>query len=348
MRQHNQLTKARNVLSSAMGFVAEVETAAFNFQDPLRTGCEVTPREKHIQSILSLQKKKLPAATSAQEKLLLVCACLSLAKDFRLFERSSGWGSKSEQLAARISNNEDAAVQKVGKHLGNYIASMDPSGHSESPDRCKLDAAVRFGMKLEVMDMIGASAGLPPCLSLLLGFECAKFSRLSYMAFGHLRDAMLGDRRTRERLLRFADLTGEWWARCTSSYHHQFGGGGGSRRESCGTISDLPQGPENSRKRSFGSMFGTEECTSPPLPSGRMDGNDSMTIEASPLSPASAAMLTLFEDVVCTVESQIAGPTISETNSDELPADGFDLAFSPNLGAAAHQSPWLAAPSFFD
>ena len=136
---------------------------------------------------------------------------MSLSRDFGEFERECGYTSKRDQLVSAMRSGRDVAVHRIGGRLSHYIARSGPS-----PASCRtrkvLDAAIRLGIKLEVLDWIEIEAGLHPsgCLSLLLGFDCAKLSRLSYSSLRYVQRELGRNTATLAAVTRFGDTTGGW------------------------------------------------------------------------------------------------------------------------------------------
>ena len=214
--------QVRLLVDAALNVIPELTTAALSFAHPAGITQAQAQRNLHVQSIFLLQRRKGASKPSTQEKILLVCASLSLAKDFSAFERSGGWIPKIELLARRILNGEDTSVQKIGKHLGNYIATQDSGDQAESVNRQTLEAACRFGIKLEVLEHIGRALRLPSCLTLLMGYECVKFSRLGFSAFGTLQQRLI-ETTTKQRIFNFGNVMDQWWNACQADYHGCFG-----------------------------------------------------------------------------------------------------------------------------
>ena len=193
---------------------------AWDFSVALESPPELSPRTLHVQNILTFQKRRLKGLLASREKVVLICACLSLAKDFYAFENHGGWRPKVDQIVARIMQGEKPRVQTIGKHLKQYLAS----GRHVAPSlRARLDAALRLGIKLQVAEIVGQASGHDRSLSLLLGFECARFTRMSYDSFIQLRDKLQKEGPIRESILDLSRTVNERWARACDEYHLRFG-----------------------------------------------------------------------------------------------------------------------------
>ena len=178
----------------------------------------LSQRDLHIQNILAFQKRKTSSTSHSQEKILLICACKSIAQDFYDFETYRGWEAKRDRIARRLLRGEDPSIQTISKHLRHYLTSQSAT----QAYRVKLDAALRLGIKLEVVDFIGQAAGFGGCLSLLFGFQCAKFTRLSYAAFGLLRNTLESDSTLYTAITRFGETVGNRWFQCQQFYYQRF------------------------------------------------------------------------------------------------------------------------------
>jgi len=172
-------------------------------------------RIAHLGPIFSLQKCKIPTKAGIFERLQLTCSCQSFAKDFRSFEKNNGWTPKQDVLVKRILQGSDTASHRIGKHLQNFISSQP----SLAAHREKLDAGLRLGTKLQVIEEIGRSLGLGSGLALLMGYECHKVSRLTYKDF-HLIKAYLENDGGRFKAIREFSLEfSSWWSGCQQRYH---------------------------------------------------------------------------------------------------------------------------------
>lgn len=99
-----------------------------------------------------------------------------------------------------------------------YVASQNSGLESNHQ---KLDAALRLGIKLAVVDAIGSELGIG-ALSLLMGFAFDRFARLSFSSLSLLRaEAMSQD--LVERLSKFSDRMALWWKAQREEYHACFG-----------------------------------------------------------------------------------------------------------------------------
>lgn len=178
------------------------------------------PRLQHIQSIYALQRRQPPKEIVQQDKLLLICASQSLAQDFRAFELQNGWSEKTACIAARILDGQQPDVQRTGKHLKNFVAAQQLN---IAPQRAKFDAALRLGLKLDLVDRLSQEAGLGPSLSLLLGFQTAKFSRLSYSAIARMYYALIQDEHMRAETFQCLKIFDRTWCDIRSTYHTTYG-----------------------------------------------------------------------------------------------------------------------------
>ncbi len=171
-------------------------------------------RTAHLQPIFSLQGRKASPALLVHERLLLMCSCQSFASDYRLFETSSGWLSKQDQLVERILTGQDPLAQRFGKHLKCFLATQ-----AFCADKDKLAAGVRFGMKLNVMVVIGESLHLGSGLALLMGYDCQKLSRLNYKAFGTIKHYLEVHDTHSPIIEDFCKVMSLCWSACRKQYH---------------------------------------------------------------------------------------------------------------------------------
>jgi hypothetical protein len=223
--QQKHKAKADAILQGALDAMSDIQSAAFNYSPHASMIHTLPDRGRHIQNIFLFQRRKLSSTDFTQEKIALICACMSFSKDFGMFERRSGWTPKTDEVALRIASGKRVAIQTFGKHLNNYVASEDPGGVPRSLQRKNLDAAIRLGTKLEVFDRLAVKAGLPPCLSLLLGFDFVRVSRLNFDAFGCIYETISADDVLRTRIAQFGAVVGDWWAALQKTYEEAFGKG---------------------------------------------------------------------------------------------------------------------------
>lgn len=230
-------------LCASLRLTRDIELAAFSYQEPALSSQQQSIRQIHISSILTYQQRKAPSEIQGQEKLLMLCACMSLAKDFRDFEQKAGWVCKRDQLVQRIFQGQDTGIQRLAKHVGRYLASQDLLRGPRGADRLKFEAALRLGVKLEVLDEIGNANNLP-CLSLLLGFECVRVSRLSFSSLGRMHELLKSDDGLHKEVSRFCRRVAVWWQASREFYHAQFGNTSASGWGAC-SISEPPiEAPE--------------------------------------------------------------------------------------------------------
>ena len=186
---------------------------------PDRPWFEQDKRIAHLQAIAILQKRKRTPLVLPQDRLLLILSCQSLAQDFQYFEKKSGWVPKEDQLIERILSGQDPSSQSIGKHFQNFLAS-----HTALPtDREQLDAGLRLGTKLRVIDAVTKSLGLGSGLALLLGYEYHKVSRLSYGAFPILKHALEFNEVQRKAIYHFSETIGPWLQDNQARYHEVYG-----------------------------------------------------------------------------------------------------------------------------
>ncbi|THX46587.1 hypothetical protein D6D11_06791 [Aureobasidium pullulans] len=175
------------------------------------------PRIMHLHPILALQCKRKARSIKLYDRLLLVCSCMSLADDFHAFEKSRGWSSKQEILIAGFLSDCVPAIQKIGKHLRSFLATMN----TNVVDERRLDAGVRLGTKLNVIEAISSRYGLGSSLTLVLGFEISKLSRLSYKALTALKAPSALDEGI-DSILSSSEGFGLWWSEFRRSYSSRF------------------------------------------------------------------------------------------------------------------------------
>ena len=217
VRQEEAVAK---LLATATKYIPNIIEALWHISDEFDSYCDLTPRMLHIQNILMLQQRKPSQSASSREKILLLCACKSLAQDFYEFEKRGGWKPKLDQVAARILRGEEPCIQTIGKHLKHYVAAQT-CGFLTQYDN--LDAAIRFGMKLQVVDVVEESLGFGSCLSLLLGFECAKLTRLSDNSLESLRKTLRTDEPLRKTVVYLNNALRDRWSACQRKYCSRFG-----------------------------------------------------------------------------------------------------------------------------
>lgn len=212
---HDRATKlASAALLSALNMAHDLQKVSMLMVPLPQIDCQQKPQEVHIQNIYALQKRRPSKDCILRDKMLLLCACQSLSADFRRFELHNGWTPKRDELVRRILAGEEPQIQKMGKTLKNYVSSLRTSVVS---DRSKFYEAIRLGLKLEVLEAIGASVGLGDCVSFLLGFECVRLSRLSYSSLACL-SKILVDGMLRSKIAKSVSSLMPWWREVRARY----------------------------------------------------------------------------------------------------------------------------------
>ncbi|KAF2720489.1 hypothetical protein K431DRAFT_295166 [Polychaeton citri CBS 116435] len=100
-----------NLLRYSIDHIPHIKEAIWNFKQPLANDLCFTARAIHLQNVLTLQKRRLSIPAGSPERVLTICARMSLAKDFYLFELQGGWRPKQAILDERIRTKQDLAVQ---------------------------------------------------------------------------------------------------------------------------------------------------------------------------------------------------------------------------------------------
>ena len=220
----SRLISASDALSAAhktAGYLGAtiLEHFILDEQNWLETACD--QRTSHLQPIFNLQKAVASVRSDARDRLLLACSCHSLARDFQLFEQSRGWTSKEELITQRLLEGSDPAIHQYAKHHQNFLAWLNRN----DIHRDKLDAGLRLGTKLRVIEVLGQESQLGCGLSLLLGFECHKLSRLPYRELSiitqHLRNRAAA---LELRTVNFCNQFNAWWRDVNNRYHALYGG----------------------------------------------------------------------------------------------------------------------------
>lgn len=110
-----------NVLQELLERVVDsipcVTQAVWNFSQPCQDPRACCSRELHLQNVLTLQRRRLALSEDTSERITVLCACLSLAQDFRNFEIRGGWTPKQDQLIERILDGQDVACHRVSKNI---------------------------------------------------------------------------------------------------------------------------------------------------------------------------------------------------------------------------------------
>lgn len=115
--QNHKRAIVRGVLQNAVSLESSIFHAASLLQGSNKWSSKLSIRESHIQDILTLQKRKGSVSERSPERILAICACVSLAKDFHDFEQQGGWIPKQTLLIERVLRGEDTAIQTVGKNV---------------------------------------------------------------------------------------------------------------------------------------------------------------------------------------------------------------------------------------
>lgn len=179
------------------------------------------PRNAHLQPILYLQKAAALTKSEARDRLLLTCSCHSLARDFQSFEQSQGWIPQHDSLLRRIQSGHEPAVQQHGKHRQKFLSRLKGQ---QNMDRYKLDAGLRLGTKIRLVEAIGEELQLGFGLGVLLGYECHKLSRLSYRELSSVaRSLQSQDAEVLQPIRSFCNEFSVCWKGVVDRYHNNFG-----------------------------------------------------------------------------------------------------------------------------
>ena len=178
------------------------------------------PRNAHLQPILYLQKAAALSKSEARDRLLLTCSCHSLARDFQSFEQSQGWVPQHDSMLRRIQSGHEPAVQQHGKHHQKFLSLLTGQ---QRMDRDKLDAGLRLGKKMRLVEAIGEELQLGFGLGVLLGYECHKLSRLSYRELSTFaRSLQSQDAEVLQPIRSFCNESTVWWKGVVDRYHSRF------------------------------------------------------------------------------------------------------------------------------
>ncbi len=178
------------------------------------------PRNAHLQPILYLQKATALTKSEARDRLLLTCACHSLARDFQSFEQSQGWISQHDSLLHRIQSGHEPAAQQHGKHHQKFLSLLKGQ---QNMDKDKLDAGLRLGTKMRLVEAIGEELQLGFGLGVLLGYECHKLSRLSYRELSSIARCLQSqDAEVLQPIRSFCTEFSVWWNVVVDRYHNHF------------------------------------------------------------------------------------------------------------------------------
>ena len=181
----------------------------------------LAPSERiaHLAPIFFFQGRSPNRPVTIHDQLLLASSCVSLAEDFASYEAKHGWEPKLDVLSARILAGEEPACQAIGKHAQSFIASQTPVlAHQQ-----KIDAAIRQGTKLLVLERVGHQLGFGNGLGLLASFQSRKLLRLSYKDFAEIIDLLASDMRLYQPIAFFCREYGAWWVQCCACYHSKHG-----------------------------------------------------------------------------------------------------------------------------
>lgn len=173
-------------------------------------------RLAHLQPIFSLQNVRSTARSEAEDRLLLVCSCLSLATDFQHYESALDRTPRHDVALSRILQGQDPAIQQNGKHCQKFLAKLTSYNiHKE-----RFDAGLRLGGKLSLIEAVGGELGLGPGLSLLMGYECSKISRMPYREISQMFILLRDDSVGKFHAIReFCSSFGLWWLALHRNYH---------------------------------------------------------------------------------------------------------------------------------
>lgn len=209
------------------GFGNLVRSAAVHFDAAkhhlMRLACQPfdwftrDQRLTHLQPIFALQHSRKARHIDLKDRVLLLCSCMSLANQFRDFEKTQGWASKQDILIESLLKGRDPAVQKIGKHLQSFLCTFGTA----TVDCSRLDAGVRLGTKLNVAQAIAKANGLSSAVPLILGFEISRLARLPYGALAELPGA-LASTSTGRRAATLAQVLSSWWSNCGAAYSDRF------------------------------------------------------------------------------------------------------------------------------
>lgn len=93
----------------------------------LRRKLEHSRPSSALAQHVHLQKRRVHVVAASPEHILVLCACSSLARDFRRFELESGWRPEQDNLIERMRSGREPAVQQMSKNA--HLAS-DPLPHA--------------------------------------------------------------------------------------------------------------------------------------------------------------------------------------------------------------------------
>jgi len=251
--QHSKVHVQQLVSSAAARFACQRRSLQQLSNNPF-TWFHKDERFQHLQSIFIFEQRQRAYRVTLKERLLLICSCMSLAQEFRDYESRNGWIPKQEALISAILREESPSVQQIGKHFQSFQAAINLTAE----DYRKVDAGVRLGTKLKVLDAIGKFSGVGTCLPLALGFEVSKLSRLSYNDFVHFWTVLSTEEAGRSIRRSSAELE-PWWVRCRTTYDETFGK---ARMESrAASPEQADGGPANLTHRLSSSSNAMGECS---------------------------------------------------------------------------------------
>lgn len=175
----------------------------------------------HLNYITTVGRTRRLRAIELNERLLLLCSCMSFATEFSEFERRHGWYAKEDLLYDSLSHGISPGVQRLKKHTKGFFDELRIPKAEEQ----KLDMGLRLGTKLNVIEKIGRSCGLGSFLSLLLGFELSRAFRLPYDSIVGLVASITEQPDVFEPIRKLADAYSRWWEECQAEYAVRFGKG---------------------------------------------------------------------------------------------------------------------------
>nr|POE94479.1 hypothetical protein CFP56_16719 [Quercus suber] len=173
-------------------------------------------RLAHLQPIFLLQRTGGSLRSKAEDRIFLLCSCLSLAREFQTYEESLGQISRHDTSICRILSGEDVAIQQNGKHFQGFLTTLK----HQAVHKGKFDAGLRLGIKLSLIETIGAKLGIGSGLSLVAGYECNKLARMSYREITRLFILLKNNHDGEFNTIRAccAEL-GEKWSQFHHNYH---------------------------------------------------------------------------------------------------------------------------------
>lgn len=175
------------------------------------------PRVEHVRKILAIEDRRLSAAVGGHDRIKFICACLSLAKDFELYRRQRLDQPKTEKSSECLPMNADYSISDDELYDA-FVATQAPVNGTE---KRVLNAAVRFGTKLRIVDAIGRSLDLGPGFALLCAYDYFNLSALPHRAFPVLRQELDQSWAVCNGIKSFSSTIQNWWQRYLDSYEQQ-------------------------------------------------------------------------------------------------------------------------------